>query len=229
MEAKEDPNAPKGPVSEGTPLTAGSGKWRTQLCGCFEDCCICCSVCCCHPITVGQIYERAVTKGLLKRAPMMMCLSIAIFLFFCEAFQNAVAGNGPLIYMYTISKAAYNSEPGWDDMYHWEYNYTSHEYQYHPTDESIEDAAAARADVNEDINQAMAGPVILITIGNLLGLASMCCMFFIVCTVRGAIRRREGIQPECCGECEDCCCAFFCSSCTQVCALPLSDDCVPPS
>ena len=104
--------------------------------------------------------------------------------------MNAVAGNGPLIYGYTIATAAYNSEPGWDDMYHWEYNYTSHEYQYHPTDESIEDAAAARADVNEDVNQAMAGPVILITIGNLLGLASMCCMFFIVCTVRGAIRRR---------------------------------------
>eukprot|EP00964_Phaeocystis_antarctica_P117319 scaffold81145_cov64-Phaeocystis_antarctica.AAC.4 len=81
------------------PSSAGAAEWRTGLCGCFEDCAICCSVCCCHPITVGQIYERTVQKALLKRLPVLSCMSIAIMIWVFDISQqvisNSTTGAGP--------------------------------------------------------------------------------------------------------------------------------------
>ena len=47
----------------------------------------CCAVCCCDPIMLGQLYERAAQKGLLARLPMFSCMSIAVFL--CAAPRHA--------------------------------------------------------------------------------------------------------------------------------------------
>ena len=52
-------------------------------------------------------------------------------------------------------------------------------------------------------------------VGIVLGTLSGVCLFLIVCTVRKAIRTRDGIEPGSCGDFEDCCCAFWCNSCTQ--------------
>ena len=56
----------------------------------------------------------------------------------------------------------------------------------------------------------------------LANVASLCSMFAflimcaVVCKVRKAIRKRDGIAAENCSEdCEDCCCACWCGPCTQ--------------
>ena len=51
----------------------------------------CCAVCCCHPLTSGQLYERAVQKGMLKRLPMVSCLTIALILFVLEISQEVTS------------------------------------------------------------------------------------------------------------------------------------------
>ena len=52
-------------------------------------------------------------------------------------------------------------------------------------------------------------------IGSAVGMASGICLLLIVCTVRKAVRTRDGIQAGSCGDAEDCCCAFWCNPCTQ--------------
>ena len=47
------------------------GRWRSDLCGCCEDCCSCCAVFWCFGIPVGQLWERL--KG-----PKGVCLWIVI-------------------------------------------------------------------------------------------------------------------------------------------------------
>ena len=52
-------------------------------------------------------------------------------------------------------------------------------------------------------------------VGSVLSMIAGICIFLIVCTVRKAVRQRDGIPSECCGEAEDCCCSFWCNPCTQ--------------
>ena len=40
----------------------------------------------------------------------------------------------------------------------------------------------------------------------------------VVCTVRRAVRQRDDIPASCCGDAEDCCCAFWCQQCS-ICQL----------
>lgn len=55
-----------------------------------------------------------------------------------------------------------------------------------------------------------------ISLAGLVGLASSICTLLIVCTVRKSIRTRDNIEAgHCCGEAEDCCCAFWCSPFVQ--------------
>ena len=173
-------------ASQETPLvpsSAGAGKWRTGLCGCFDDCMICCSVCCCHPITVGQLYERTVQKALMKRLPLFSCLSIAIFLWLLDVVQQLISNSSGTNAFDQLARSA-------------------NETYYGEVGAPITDTSTSAATY----------------IGELLGFVSMLFVCLIVCMVRGAIRRREGIKPECCRElplCEDCCCAWCCNPCTQ--------------
>ena len=177
------------------PLSAGTGKWRSDLCFpfcfCFscdqkpDDFAICCSVCCCHPITIGQIYERAVQKALLKRLPLLSCVSIAACLmpFSCSSFPNSLYFL-PVLALLTILPLL----------------------------------ACGLASGGHSCIQGFAAPPWLNVVMLAGGAISTLFAFLIICTVRGAIRRREGIKPECCTEiplCEDCCCACLCNPCTQ--------------
>jgi len=198
-----EPNAQKVvATTEGTPLTAaGAGKWRTGRCGFYEDCCICCSVACCHPITTGQLYERTAQKGLINRLATLSCISIAIFLFVCEFIENFLSSastSSGLSGLALAVNAAASGTLSYDNL--------THAFDYTP-------------EVDEEAQQAAAGHVtgawVMATLSQALSLASMICVCAIVCTVRGAVRRRENIEPECCGDCEDCCCAFCCNPCTQ--------------
>ena len=172
------------------PSSAGAGEWRTGLCGCFEDCAICCSVCCCHPITVGQIYERTVQKALLKRLPVLSCMSIAIMIWVFDISQqvisNSTTGAGPFDQLATVINAT---------VY-----------------------GAAGMPMTAPAPEAAAPPSMLALVGEILGFLSFALVFGVVYTVRSAIRRREGIKAKCCTEvpqCEDACCAWCCNPCTQ--------------
>jgi Cys-rich protein (TIGR01571 family) len=172
------------------PSSAGAGEWRTGLCGCFEDCAICCSVCCCHPITVGQLYERTVQKALIKKLPLLSCLSIALLIFSFDIGQQMIiritASAGPFDQLATVINATVYGAAGMAE-------------------------AAPPPETN-------AGPSPLAMVGEILGLLSFALVFGVVYTVRSAIRRREGIKPKCCTEvpqCEDACCAWCCNPCTQ--------------
>lgn len=191
MEQKGDPNVPIA-VAVATPLvpvTAGKGQWRTSLCSCFEDCYICCAVCCCHQITVGQLYERAAQKAIISRLPMATCMSIAIFLFVLDSSKNVidtVAGNDDSFSTFLSGAASGNL-----------FNASIWEETENPKPE------------------ADAGTRTLLTISEILGAISFFTVLAIVCTVRRAVRTREGIPAECCGDCEDFCCACCCNPCTQ--------------
>ena len=164
------------------PSSAGAGQWRTGLCGCFEDCAICLSVCCCHPITTGQIYERTVQKALVKRLPLLSCMSIAGLIWTFDIAQQIISsahpGAGTFDQLaYTINATVYGA--------------AGHEAQATP--------------------EAQAAPSPLAMLGELFGFLSFVLVFGVVYTVRSAIRRREGIKPSCCAEvpqCEDICCAW---------------------
>ena len=53
-------------------------------------------------------------------------------------------------------------------------------------------------------------------VAQIFGFFSSLITCLVVCTVRKAIRKRDGIAAANCGEdCEDCCCASFCNPCTQ--------------
>ena len=47
------------------------------------------------------------------------------------------------------------------------------------------------------------------------GLVASIIACLIVCTVRGAVRKRDNIPTQICGDAEDACCAFFCNPCAQ--------------
>jgi len=47
-----------------------------------------------------------------------------------------------------------------------------------------------------------------------LDIAFSVYFLFAVINTRIAIRRRYQIPPGCCGECDDCCCTFWCPCCT---------------
>ena len=49
----------------------------------------------------------------------------------------------------------------------------------------------------------------------MIGAAASCMSCLIVCNVRRFIRKRDGIQEEHCGGCEDIACAACCGPCTQ--------------
>ena len=57
--------------------------------------------------------------------------------------------------------------------------------------------------------------IMLANVGMVLSVMTGIGLVLIVCTVRKSIRTRDGIEPGGCGDAEDCCCAFWCNSCTQ--------------
>ncbi len=62
------------------------------------------------------------------------------------------------------------------------------------------------------------------TIGYTIELVGFVVLVCIVCTVRGAIRKRDGIAPTCCpGATDDCCEAFWCTPCS-ICRLFRHED-----
>merc|ERR1711865_505735 len=75
-----------------TPLVPpGEGKWRSSLFSCCSDMYICFSVCCCHAVTTGQLYERSVQKNMMSRIPLISCLTITLIIFVLEASQNVTS------------------------------------------------------------------------------------------------------------------------------------------
>ena len=56
------------------------GRWEDGLCDCCSSPGICCVICCVDPIPTGQLYERSVRMGLIKRwHPLATCMSISVF------------------------------------------------------------------------------------------------------------------------------------------------------
>jgi hypothetical protein len=191
--------------AEGTPLVDdGKGYWKGGTeCSCFTNCCICCAVCWCHPITTGQIYERSVVKGLLQKLPLLGCLSIAIFLYFAEIFEYVVS----VIYQSTSSHSAGEWwKPDWYS------NVTSSEASKPLLHLVSEPALKLYMLSTPSDNSAYSG---LSYVAQGVSLAASLCICLIVCTVRQNIRKRDSIPTGGCGGCEDCCCACCCNPCTQ--------------
>ena len=79
-------------------------------------------------------------------------------------------------------------------------------------DWAYDDASAASSPGGGGVSAA---GLFVAIVSELLGLTSFLCVCLIVCTVRGAIRKRESIPSQCCGDCEDCCCTCCCAPCTM--------------
>jgi hypothetical protein len=190
---------------ESAPLVDdGKGYWKGGTeCNCFTNCCICCAVCWCHPITTGQLYERAVVKGLLQKLPLISCLTIALFIYFAEIFE----------YIMSLVSAQTRPSSGQGDWWNPDYwsNATSHVSE--PALRLISEPALKFYMLYEGSSSSAVNGLSMVAQG--LGMAATLCICMIVCTVRQHIRRRDRIPAGTCGGCEDCCCACCCNPCTQ--------------
>ena len=160
---KKDPGTEK---TDLLPKAVPANQWTDGVCGCFNDCGMCVVIGCCNSISLGQLYERMVKKGMLERAhSMATCVNIAVFLWVCYLVSDVLEGAGGSA-----------SDPN-----------------YAPTTTSV----------------------VLHTIGSLISFISCLCGVAIVMTVRRAVRGRDQIEPQNCGDSEDIICALCCNPCTQ--------------
>jgi len=58
----------------------------------------------------------------------------------------------------------------------------------------------------------------LLTAYNIILFAFFLLTLIVLCQLRQKVRAKYNIPTQCCGGCEDCCCAYWCSPCT-VCQL----------
>ena len=79
---------------------------------------------------------------------------------------------------------------------------------------AVSEALTETANSDKDIMSDEAS-LACVAVSAIVGLASSCVTLAIVGSVRKALRRRDNIPPKCCGEAEDCCCAFWCSPFVQ--------------
>lgn len=56
----------------------------------------------------------------------------------------------------------------------------------------------------------------LTIIGEVVWLVFVVLSTYLVMTARKRIREKDNIPAECCGECNDCCCSFWCQCCTTI-------------
>jgi Cys-rich protein (TIGR01571 family) len=180
-----------------TPLVPpAEGKWRSALCTCCGDMCICMSVCCCHAVTAGQLYERAVQKNMLSRIPMVSCLTVTLIILVLELSQNITS------YIFTSAHYQQNvfgdvDTSGLFKAEYWQ-NMTMHSLGAGDMDRVASHHAT-----------------IILGVSELAALLALFCMCAITCTVRAAIRKRDNIPSNCLGGFEDCVCAACCNVCTQ--------------
>jgi len=184
-------------MNPSTPLVpAGEGKWQSALCSCCTDMCICMSVCCCHAVTSGQLYERSVQKNMMSRIPLVSCLTVAMIIFVLEASQNVTS--------YIFTSAHYQQSifgvvdtSGLFDPVYWQ-NMTMHSIGAGDMDQIATHHATMILGASE-----------------LAGILALFCMCAIVCSVRAAVRKRDKIPSNFLGGFEDCICSCCCNVCTQ--------------
>ena len=155
---------------ESTPLKEPEeGKWKSGLCGCFSNCCLCLAVCCCHPVTTGQLYELSVTKGVLTRLPAFFCGTIALFVFACEYFHNTFSSQaGQFVAEFEhLTNGDYFNASWWE-----------------------EDTAKGKDPIDEG---AVAHNSALAIFADILGVGATLCVCGIVCSVRKGVRKRDNI------------------------------------
>ena len=180
-----------------TPLVPpGEGKWRSSLMSCGSDMLICMSVCCCHAVTTGQLYERSVQKNMMSRVPLISCLTITLIIFVLEASQNVTS--------YIFTSAHYQQDvfggietSGLFDPEYWK-NMTMH--------------SIGAGDMDR---VATHHATMILGASELAGLMALFCMFAIVYSVRKAVRKRDNIPSNLMGGVEDCLCSCCCNACTQ--------------
>ena len=172
-------------VSPATPLvppTPGAGRWRSMLFGCGSDLPICCAVCCCHWVTTGQLYERAVRKRMLTRLPLLSCASIAMFIFgmdFYHQTMRSLFSSGT--YLWINQAGAEGQLVNIFDPRAW-----------------VNATLDPKVDDEPGIEHSAA--VMLLYIGELCAALASLCACAIVCTVRAALRsartsRRSAAAP----------------------------------
>lgn len=64
-------------------------------------------------------------------------------------------------------------------------------------------------DLQKSYQQAL-----LLNVQNALDLVFLIYTILLMCRSRRAIRSKYAIPTTCCGECEDCCCSYWCGCCT---------------
>ena len=154
-----------------TPLVPpGEGKWRSSLFSCCSDMYICFSVCCCHAVTTGQLYERSVQKNMMSRIPLISCLTITLIIFVLEASQNVTS--------YIFTSAHYQQDvfggvetAGLFNPDYWK-NMTMH--------------TIGAGDMDR---VATHHATMILGASELAGLMALFCMCAIVCSVRKSVRK----------------------------------------
>ena len=200
--------------------TKPPGKWLTGLCDCLaEGCCgVCCAVCWCSNITTGQLYQRSTSAGLLSTMKGISCLSITLTLFAltgtCMVLNSIVEASNPT---HTVGLSHGDDYPvalNEDGVPDWLRTVTDLIAKLWTPSYPMSNTFLSHTRTYRTLSWEMQ---LLADIASVLGFFASIITCLVVCTVRKAVRKRDGIEANCCGSevCEDCCCACCCNPCTQ--------------
>ena len=181
--------------------TSKGGHWKSELCGCFEDCCTCCAVLWCPCVTTAQL---AVKTGLVA----LSCTVLAsLFWLLVVASEGLRLGGMMSITCHEVSYGVYGS------------------YTLCTGNSTMMNIASVRGSPAPRPCLNVHRPAPIMTCGacacavfalpsraQVLSLVFflMSCVF--VCRARAKVRQHSGIPGD---DCQDCCCSFFCLSCTS--------------
>jgi len=175
--------------AESAVLPINSGRWKTDLCSCFEDCCSCCAVLWCGYYTVAQLWERL--KG-----PKGACVKISAVLLPTQIV---------LVVWSQMNAKAYQEE-----IYEEGYKIGSR----YSTAEAALSSAEYKAFQSSLFSRWFDVNCWHLLLTFVIGIIFVC----MVAKLRAAIRKRDNISETQCRGCEDCCCAYWCMPFT-VCQL----------
>lgn len=161
-----------------------AGSWHDGLCDCFNDCGTCCCATCCPLVMIAQLRQLVLGGS---------CVSTAAFLFV------TIYGGGTMRVLGSIlAEGGQRPEPHHHDLRH-----GKDMYDY---DDSDEDAV--------EFTGALAFAMVVSCVGGLMQLLGAVLALIWTVSGRTAMRVKEGIRPDTCGEAEDCLLGLCCQCCT---------------
>lgn len=175
------------------PAAPGGNRFKQTLFGCCSDPALACSLLFCSCTATGQLYAR-VTKY-----PQSCCLiAVGLWAVFCitsvlNGIQNGLAVDAD------VRKSEHEDRQ---------------EAQLLTQLLTQPGSGEGVLEEEEWVNPHRTAMIVLAYAGGTVGFLGTVLSTIALCVARREQRKRDGIDPQLCGECEDCCVSYWCGYCT---------------